>query len=71
MWFFKTEECLDLGNCTLFLHSRSDRSGNLALHVKKVHHLPGVVADFIAIEEVLKIQTDFLEKYSSRKARIK
>ena len=55
----------------MLLHCRSDRSGNLALHVKKVHHLPGVVADFIAIEEVLKIQTDFLEKYSSRKARIK
>ena len=65
------EDCLDLRNCNSFLYSRSDRSGNLALHVKKVHHLPGVVADFIAIEEVLKIQTDFLEKYSSRKARIK
>ena len=49
---------------------RSYKADNLCLHVKKTHHLKGVRADFLTLTDILKTQTEFIEKYIA-KARIK
>lgn len=49
---------------------RSYKADNLSLHVKKTHHLKGVRADFITIPEILKAQSEYVDKYLE-KARLK
>ena len=49
---------------------RSYKADNLALHVKKTHHMSGVRADFVTIDEVLASQTVFVERYL-KNARLK
>ena len=55
--------------CKLCVY-KSYKADNLALHVKKSHNLAGVRADFKTIDDVLKSQTEFVERYLA-KARIK
>ena len=49
---------------------KSYKADNLSLHVKKTHQMRGVRADFITVPDILKIQTEFCEKYLNN-ARIK